>query len=165
MIKIIKLKKDFIPHLSKLHKEIFPTDTITKEDSLKWITGNFNAYPRFKYYVAIKEKIIVGYILWMEKGGFRKKAVLELEQIGITESMRGKGVGTKLIKESIKDIINNFLVPNNRKLHIIEITTSTDNKAQKLYKKTLNAKAECVIKDLYEGDELLMISKDFKIDS
>ncbi len=42
--------------------------------------------------------------------------------------------------------------------HIL-ITTRTDNSAQQLYKKVLNAQPEAVIHSLFSADEVLMIAR------
>ncbi len=43
------------------------------------------------------------------------------------------------------------------------VSTRTDNEAQKLYKKVLNAHPEVVISDLFSGDEVLMISRNLLV--
>ncbi|MDD5331582.1 MAG: GNAT family N-acetyltransferase [Candidatus Nanoarchaeia archaeon] len=158
-ILVREMKERDILSISKLHQECFPTDYISKKDSLTWIKGNYKANPRFVYYVAENNKKIVGYILWIELGGFRKEAVIELEQIGISEKMRGKGVGTILIKKSIKQFINRYIRP--RKIELIKITTSNKNQAQKLYKKVLGAEPECVMRGIFGGDELIMFTRKY----
>lgn len=124
----------------------------------KWFECNFNAYPRMQYFVAELEGKVVGYILWIEKGGFRKEAVWELEQIGVLSEYRGRGIGTKLILESLKEI-KEQLKKRGSRLKLVEVTTGTHQKAQRLYEKTLGAKAECVIKNLFRGDEVVMVAR------
>ncbi len=124
----------------------------------KWIKCNFNAYPRMQYFVAEMDRRVVGYILWVEKGGFREEAVLELEQIGVLSGYRGQGIGSKLIMESLGEM-KRYLKERGSKLKLVEVTTGTSNQAQKLYIKTLKAKPECLIKDLFRGDELIMIAR------
>ncbi|MBR9707445.1 MAG: GNAT family N-acetyltransferase, partial [Candidatus Diapherotrites archaeon] len=89
-----------LPHIARIHSEVFPTDG----DSNQWISANFKAFPRNQYFVAIINSKIVGYILWMEKGGFRDAAVIELEQIGITRNCQGFGVGSTLVNESLLEM-------------------------------------------------------------
>ncbi len=124
----------------------------------RWIRCNFNAYPRMQYFVAEMDGKVVGYILWVEIGGFRKEAVLELEQIGVLRDYRGQGIGSKLIIKSLEEM-KKYLIERGSKLKLVEVTTGTSNQAQKLYMKTLNAKPECLIKDLFRGDELIMIAR------
>ncbi len=123
-----------------------------------WIRCNIRAYPRMQYFVAEADGKVVGYILWVEKGGFRKEAVLELEQIGVLKEYRGKGIGSKLVLRSLEEM-KKYLNERGSRLKLVEVTTGTENKAQRLYIKTLNAKPECVIRDLYRGDELIMIAR------
>jgi len=124
----------------------------------EWMMCNYRAYPRMQYFVAEKDGRVVGYILWVEKGGFRKEAVLELEQIGVLKEFRGKGIGSRLVLESLKEM-RRYLNERGSKLKLVEVTTGTSNKAQRLYEKTLKAKPECVIRNLYRGDELIMIAR------
>lgn len=101
---------------------------------------------------------IVGYIQWTEKSGFRKEVVLELEQIGVLSNQQNQGIGTKLILESLI-MIKKELIHRQAFIKHILISTRTDNDAQKLYKKVLNAKSEVIIGNLFSADEVLMISR------
>lgn len=122
----------------------------------KWVNCNFKAFPRMQYFVAKKSGKILGYILWVEKGGFRKEAVMELEQIAVHPNYRGMGIGTKLIKESLHEI-EEFLERRGSSLKIVEVTTRYDNRAKKFYEKVLGAKKEAVLKNFFRGDEIIMI--------
>ena len=127
-------------------------------DAKKWASCNFSAYPRAQYFVAKTKGKISGYILWIEKGGFRKEAVFELEQIAVAKDFQGQGIGTQLIEESLLEI-KKYLKKRGSILKAVEVTTGTDNKAQGLYKKTLGAEIECVVKNLFRGDEVIMIAR------
>ena len=151
------MRKDDIASMVKIYLDCFK-GMKNSEDVKKWIICNFNAYPRMQYFVAEVENRVVGYILWVEKGGFRKEAVLELEQIGVLSDFRGKGIGSKLVIESLEEM-KKYLNDRGSRLKLVEVTTGTSNQAQKLYSKTLNAKPECTIRDLYRGDELIMIAR------
>lgn len=129
-----------------------------KTDARKWVRCNFLAYPRTQYFVAITNGKISGYILWLEKGGFRKESVFELEQIAVSKNFQGQGIGAQLIEKSLPEI-KKYLKKRGAVLKAIEVTTGTDNRAQGLYKKTLGAEVECVVKDLFRGDEVIMISR------
>ena len=70
----------------------------------KWIKCNFLAFPRTQYFVAKADGKVSGYILWIEKGGFRKESVFELEQIAVGKNYQGQGIGTQLIEKSLPEI-------------------------------------------------------------
>ena len=130
-----------------------------REKARKWIECNMRCYPRMQYFVAEDEEgRVLGYILWVEKGGFREKAVLELEQIAVKPGFRGRGIGTKLVLDSLEEM-KKYLEERGSKLKLVIVTTGTENFAQRLYKKTLNAEVECVIKNLFRGDEAIMIAR------
>jgi len=156
-VKINKAKKEDIPAIVKVASACFRGMKDFKK-AKKWINCNFKAFPRTQYFVAKYNQLVLGYILWMEKGGFRKKAVIELEQIAVLPDFQNKEIGSKMIKESLKEI-KKYLKKRESKLKLIEISTGTTNKAQRLYKKTLNAKVKAVIKDLFRGDEVIMIAR------
>jgi len=129
-----------------------------REKGRKWIECNFNCYPRMQYFIAEEDGRVVGYILWVEKGGFREEAVLELEQIAVRPECRGRGIGTALIKESLEEM-KRCLKERGSKLKLVLVTTGVENRAQRLYKKTLNAEMECVIKDMFRGDEAILVAR------
>lgn len=130
----------------------------TKTLALAWIFCNFAARPRMQYFVAKRGKEIIAYILWVEKGGFRRNSVWELEQIAVKGNFQGKGIGSKLIKDSLEKI-KLLLKRRGAKLKLVEVTTGSDNEARKLYEQTLDAKLECVIEDIFRGDEAILIAR------
>ncbi len=156
-VEISSLKKSEIKKVAKIASQCFSGLKDIKK-ARKWVSCNFKAFPRMKYFVASKDKKIFGYILWLEKGGFRKEAVFELEQIAVSPGYQGKGIGTKLIKQSL-EIIKKDLKKRNSKLKLIEVTTGKENRAQILYKKTLGAEVECIVRNLFRGDEVIMIAR------
>jgi ribosomal protein S18 acetylase RimI-like enzyme len=156
-ISIKRMEREQIDKVADVASDCF-TGLKDLEKAKKWIECNFNAFPRMQYFVVQKGEEILGYILWVEKGGFREEAVVELEQIGVHSKYRGKGIGTKLVKESFKEL-KKFLEERGSKLKLVEVTTGASNKAQRLYEKTLGAKPECVIKDFFGEDEVIMIAR------
>lgn len=157
MIKISKLAKKEINQAVLIAGRSF-SGLSGKNKAKKWVECNFKAYPRMQYFVAKENKKIIGYILWVEKGGFRDKSVWELEQIAVDEKHRGRGIGTELITKSLPEI-KKYLKKRKSGLKLIEVTTGKENRAQDLYKKTLGAKPECVVKDFFRGDEVIMIAR------
>lgn len=156
-MKISRAQKKDLKAIAKIAAENF-SGLKEEKDAIKWVTCNFGAFPRMQYFIAKKEEEITGYILWLEKGGFRKEAVWELEQIAIKKTFQGQGIGTKLIEKSFLHI-KIHLKKRKSLLKAVKITTGAQNQAQNLYKKTLGAEAEAVIKDLFRGDEVIMIAR------
>ena len=157
MIKIQSLNKKDLFEIARIANQCFKGYG-SLAGAKKWLTCNFSAFPRTQYFVAKEKDEILGYILWLEKGGFRKSAVWELEQIAVKETARGRGVASFLIEQSLKKILD-YLKKRSAKLKIVEVTTGTENQAQRLYQKTLDAQPEAIIKDLFRGDEVIMIAR------
>ncbi|MDJ0722538.1 MAG: GNAT family N-acetyltransferase [Desulfobacterales bacterium] len=144
---------------SEVHKAAF----IRQTRSYEWIECNSKAYPKSQIFVAENHKMeIIGYIHWCQKSGFRSEVVLELEQLAVHPRHKGKGIGTKLIKDSLPQVQRQLKSRNAVIKHIV-VTTRSDNDAQKLYKKTLNAAVEATISSLYSADEVFMISRNIKL--
>lgn len=159
MVKIRPADEKDVEGIAKVHSEAF----LRQIHSYEWISCNFRAFPRIKYFVAELENEIVGYIQWIEKSGFRKEVVLELEQIAVIPSKQGKKIGTALIKQSLP-VIKDQLVTRQSYIKHVLVTTRNDNPAQQLYAKTLNAKVETMIPNLFSSDEVLMISRNFDVE-
>lgn len=140
--------------VANIHKEVFSRQLHSEQ----WISCNFKAYPRIRLFVAEDDGILLGYVQWIEKSGFRKEVVLELEQIAVLSSKQRQGIGSSLISESFK-LIKEELNQRNASIKHVLISTRTDNDAQKLYKKILNAQPEVVISNLFSADEVLMIAR------
>ena len=146
--------KEDIGSVAEIHSQLF----LRQHSSEKWIKSNFAAYPRVMMFVARdQEGKVVGYIQWTHKSGFRKEAVIELEQIGVTRKYQNQGIGRKLIVQSLNEV-KNYLGMNNSIMKSILISTRIDNEAQNLYKSVLGAKVVATISELYSSDEVLMIA-------
>jgi len=156
-IKIEKLYANGIISVAKIASENF-SGMKNVNLAKKWITGNFKNQPRMQYFVVKHKGKILGYVLWSEKSGFRKEAVMELEQIAVSQEFRERGIGLQLIKDSLEKI-KEYLKKRGSSLKIIEVTTRSDNAAQNLYEKAFGAKVECTIKDFLRGDEVIMIAR------
>ena len=140
--------------VAQVHRQAFTR----QKKSFEWLQCNLNAAPRFLNFVAIVNDEIVGYIIWVQKSGFRSEAVLELEQLAVEPSFQAQGIGRKLITESLP-LVKVSLAENGSSLKHILVTTRADNFAQKLYKDTLGAEVETTISNLYSADEVLMIAR------
>lgn len=154
MTMIRRMEERDIEGVAKVHADAF----IRQLHSLEWISCNFKAYPRIKYFVAVSVGEIIGYIQWIEKSGFREEVVLELEQIAVASSRQGKGVASALITQSLP-LIRDELTRRGARLKHILVTTRDDNPAKKLYAKTLKAIPEATIRNLFSADEVLMITR------
>jgi len=139
--------------VSAIHSEAFPRQT----SSQTWVQSNFAAYPRTMHFVARDEKdTVVGYILWLHKSGFRKEAVVELEQIAVLKNHQRQGIATQLIHESLESV-KNALRDNQCKLKTVMVSIRLDNPALDLYKKSLGVETACVIENLYSSHEAIMM--------
>jgi len=156
-IKILRAQKKDLKQIAEIASENF-FGLKGKKDAIKWVACNFNAFPRMQYFIAKNKKEIIGYILWVEKGGFRKESVWELEQIAVKKAFQGQGTGSQLVKKSFLEI-KNYLKKRKSFLKLVEVTAGSQNQAQNLYKKTLGAKPECIIKDWLRSDEVIMIAR------
>ena len=157
MKKIKRAKQKDVVKIAKIGAENFSGLSDIKK-AKQWIKCNFLAFPRSQYFIFELNGKIAGYILWIEKGGFRKKSVWELEQIAIKKDFQGQGVGTELIEKSFAEI-KKYVEKRGDSLKLVEVTTGTDNKAQNLYRKTLGAEPECVVRDFFRGGEVVMIAR------
>ncbi len=124
----------------------------------KWIKLRHASYPAGQFFVGALGSKIVGYILWIELGGFRKEAVIELDQIAVAPDYQGRGFGKTIIKESMKTV-SSYLKKRGSTLKLVKVTTGTTNEAQKLYKDTLHAEPVAVIPDFFRSDEVVMIAR------
>ncbi len=131
---------------------------VRQQNSKDWLQCNLSASPRFLNFVAESEGEIVGYIIWVQKSGFRSEAVLELEQLAVLPSAQGKGLGKKLILDSLPQVKQKLAEQGSTLKHVL-VTTRADNFAQKLYQSTLGAEVETTISNLYSADEVLMIAR------
>jgi GNAT superfamily N-acetyltransferase len=124
----------------------------------KWIKLKHRSYPVNQFFVGILQGKVIGYILWVELGGFRKDAVFELDQIAVAPDYQGRGFSKMIIKESLK-VVATQLKRRKSTLKLVKVTTGVTNEAQKLYKDTLNAKPVATIPDFFRTDEVVMIAR------
>jgi ribosomal protein S18 acetylase RimI-like enzyme len=153
-ITVRKMIEADIDEMAEVHSKVFPRQS----SSLEWIECNFKAFPRIQYFVVECDNRVVGFIEWIQKSGFRKEAVLELEQMGVLPDYQGKGFGRLLIEKSLP-FVKHQLASRGATIKHVVVTTRTDNAAQKLYASTLGAEVETTIANLYSADEVIMIAR------
>jgi ribosomal protein S18 acetylase RimI-like enzyme len=148
-----------IEKVSMIHKRVF----VRQGRSREWVEWNFRAFPRMRYFVALDEGRLEGYIHWTERSGFREKVVLELEQLGVTPERQGQGIGRRLIVESLP-LVSKAIAGRGAAIRHIVVTTRADNAAQRLYRTVLGAEIEATIPQLYSADEVFMIARDVDLE-
>ncbi|MDG6969847.1 MAG: GNAT family N-acetyltransferase [Nitrososphaerota archaeon] len=148
-----------IPYIAEIGCEAF-SGLRPLECGMRWVEACFAAHPRMEYWVAEMgtESTAAGYILWLEKGGFRKDAVLELEQIAVRKAMRGTGIGRELVVQSLQGV-KSRLQARGSELSVIEITTGSEQRAVGFYRRTLGANPVATIPSLFRGDELVLLAR------
>ncbi len=134
----------------RVHQLAFPRQTHSKE----WIECVFHSFPKSQLFVAELGNEIVGLIFWTEKSGFRKEAVVELEQIAVLPEYQGRGIGVYLIIHSAILVAEKITERGAKLCHILG-NTRVDNRALKLYKK-LGAQPIGSISGLFSADEVFM---------
>jgi ribosomal protein S18 acetylase RimI-like enzyme len=111
-----------------------------------------------QFFVAEHEGLLVGYIHWTQKSGFRLAVILELEQMAVHPDFQRCGIGERLIAESLV-LVRAQLADRGAVLKHVIVTTRSDNHSQRLYRKTLGVEIEAVIRDLYSADEVFMVRR------
>jgi ribosomal protein S18 acetylase RimI-like enzyme len=105
----------------------------------------------------------VGLIFWTEKSGFRKEAIVELEQIAVDPSLQGQRIGTALIQQSLPAVAGKIAERGACLRHLL-VNTRADNYAQQLYRRTMGAVPAAKISGMFPVEEVYMIAKDVDID-
>lgn len=124
----------------------------------RWVRACWGAHPRLRYWVAEVGGAPVGYILWMEKGGFREQAVVELEQVAVRPSDRGKGYGGDLVRRSLQQL-SHAIESEGRAVKVVEVTTGSEQGAIDFYRRVLGAEVVATIPGLFRGDEFILIAR------
>jgi len=148
-----------IEQAAQVHASAFPRQTFSKD----WITCGFRAFPKIQFFVAEQQGQIAGVAFWTEKSGFRKEAIVELEQIAVHPSMQGQGIGMALIQQSLPAVAAKVAERGATVKHLL-VNTRADNYAQQLYKKAMGAVPAARISGMFPVDEVYMIAKDVDID-
>ena len=152
------MSPDDVHATAKVHQISFPRQTLSQDS----ISANFNGFPKIIPFVTELNDQTIGYIFWTQKSGFRSEVILELEQMAVHPDHRGQGIGQKLVEDSVPQV-KAYLTTQNSILKHIVVTTRADNDAQALYRKTLGAEVEAVIKNLYSADEVFMAARHNKL--
>ncbi|MBW3569977.1 MAG: GNAT family N-acetyltransferase [Gemmatimonadetes bacterium] len=140
--------------VAEIHARTFPRQRHSRE----WIECNWRAFPRMQYFVAAENEQALGFIHWSQKSGFREQVVLELEQIGVHPAHQGRGIGERLIRESLPQVVEHLRARGAQLKHVL-VTTRADNQAQRLYRRCLGAEVEATLTNLYSADEVVMIAR------
>lgn len=157
-MKIRRANLEDVSVIGAINHECFMAHKDSLSRACDWVKATFNAFPRTQYFVAEDQSgQIIGYILWIEKGGFQKEAVLAIEQIVVGPDCRNKGVGTGLIEESLEQV-KRHLESQNRRAELIELALPVQRKeAISIFQKVLGARSASMVKSFTKGDEIIMV--------
>jgi GNAT superfamily N-acetyltransferase len=97
----------------------------------------------------------VGYILWSVKNGFRDATIAELEQVAIDDKNRGRGFAYQLIEHSFA-LFKEHVKNTGHKVNAVFVTTSEGNRAENLYKATLQVSRAALIQGYGDGNEIIL---------
>jgi len=156
-IDVRKLEKTEVDRIVPIYLDVFHGMT-NPEMVRQWLQCNLRAFPLIICFGAWYDSSLLGYIIWTEKGAFRKEAVWELEQIAVLSQYRRQGIGSKLINKSLMEV-KDHLTKRHANLKLVMVTTGIANESKRLYERALGAKKHSIIKDFYEGDEQIMIAR------
>ena len=139
--------------ISTIHRDSFPRQI----DSKSWVGASLAGWPRILAYVLTSDTVVAGYIFWAQKSGIRPAAILELDQVAVQGSSRGRGLGTCLIRDSLS-LVEAELAASGQFVKSILVSTRSDNQAMGLYSRILGAKVVATIDGLFAVPEVLMVA-------
>ena len=115
-ISVRRAKGSDLSCIARVNAAVFLGHKSEEESAQEWAKCLFRAFPLYQYFVATGAGGgVAGYIGWQIHGGFlRAEPVVELEQIGVDPAYQGKGCGSALLKESMKEVISWVRARNNR---------------------------------------------------
>lgn len=142
-----------VPAIAAIHRDAFPR----QRDSETWVRATLAASPRMLVYVLTRGDGIAGYIFWAQKAGIRPAAVVELDQVAVARELRGRGLGERLVRESLA-LVRGTLAANGQSTKSVLVSTRADNAARRLYEKVLGAKPAATIEGLYSAAEIFMVA-------
>ena len=126
---------------------------IYKEEYGERVKEIINCYLKHKHIKLVKDnKKIIGLLLWSVKEGFHH-GLCEIEELWIHEKYRRKGLGTKLLKSTIKDIKKYFIKEGYKPRKIFLFTSKENVAARKCYEKQ-NFKLVAEVGDLFKDNEI-----------
>ncbi|ARN72881.1 GNAT family N-acetyltransferase [Oceanicoccus sagamiensis] len=138
------MTRDDLMGASQVHKEAFRHEKL----SFEWLECHLNAFPRFLGFVAEVDRVVVGYIIWAQKSGFRAETVLELEQIALLPEMHGQGMGRQLIYQSLP-LVKGELVSQGSVIKHIVVDKKAYYPVETPCKPDWGAEIEAAITNLY----------------
>ena len=152
-----RARSEDIAWAAEVHRLAFPRQTY----SLDWIDCVFRAFPKSQLFVAEIDSGIVGIIFWTEKSGFRKEAVVELEQIAVHPDHQDAGIGTELIIRSLPDVAQQ-IAERGAKLGTILGNTRVDNQALDWYKR-FGAEPVATVPGMFSADEVFLVVRNVDV--
>jgi ribosomal protein S18 acetylase RimI-like enzyme len=156
-ITVRRAKKADIPEIVRIASSSF-SGLADPRSARQWVRANWRASPRIIYWVAESGGSVIGYVLWVEKGGFRPEAVFELEQIAVDISARRRGAGSALVRASLQQI-KELLRMRGSRLKLVEVTTGSEQHALRFYQRVLGGHVVATLPRVFRGDEHVLFAR------
>lgn len=155
-LKIRRMTEQDILSTAKVHEIAFPRQTFSKE----WIECAYRSFPMSQCFVAELDGIIVSFVIWTEKSGFRKEAFVELVQGAVEPTVQHRGVASKLVLESLQ-MVAEKIAERGAVLKNIIVNTRADNEyALRICKNVLGAEEVARVPGVFTADEVYLVARD-----
>ncbi len=137
-MEIRRIREGEFPLIAEIGAEDIYQGDFSPEGMVKWLRG-CGSRPFTQYFVAVESEVIAGFIGWSLHDRYEEKAMLELSFLGVKEGFRRRGIGTKLINESFKEVRKSWQ-RKGLQVSCVFVATDEDNTvSQRFYEKILDS--------------------------
>jgi ribosomal protein S18 acetylase RimI-like enzyme len=129
-------------------------DEIYNELSLDWVLDWLKSitHPYLQYFIAEEDGEIVGFIDWTLYDRYGQQVMLEISLMAVKEERQRKGIGTRLVEESLEKI-KEFWATQSLRIVMFMVETEDENEAaQKFYNKILKPFHKRFVPDVWEKE-------------
>lgn len=150
-----RLEAADIPQAAEVHRLAFPR----QGHNLEWVKCCFASFPKSQCFVAEVEGKMVGLMICTEKSGFRKEAIIDVEQGCVLPEYQGKGIGTSLLMQALP-MIAALISERGDVLTTLYGNTRADNALAVGISKTFGAEVVSRVSGIFPADEIFVVVRD-----
>ena len=127
-------------------------EELSEKEMREWIDKGWGKFPYLQCFVATEDKKLIGVIFWSLWDRGEGQGILEITAIAVKGENRKKGIGKKMLSESLERVKNYWLEKKGLKIIAYCVETDQYNRQAQRFYKSLSPDSSFLVSNIWGPD-------------